>query len=58
MQPANPSFGAFYQGCYLFPGKLQAIRSQYPFIVVMILFTMASLYLVSLPGMEPVYVPG
>ncbi|MHC3437638.1 hypothetical protein ACYJ1Y_05920 [Natrialbaceae archaeon A-gly3] len=42
----------------LFPGKLQAIRSQYPFIVVMILFTMASLYLVSLPGMEPVYVPG
>ena len=40
----------------LFPGKLQAIRSQYPFILVMIFFTMASLYLVSLPGMEAVYV--
>jgi len=41
----------------LFPGKLQAIRSQYPFIIVMICFTMLSLYLVSLPAMEPVYVP-
>ncbi|WP_440764619.1 hypothetical protein [Natronorubrum sp. DTA7] len=42
----------------LFPGKLQAIRSQYPFIVVMIFFTMVSLYLVSVPATEPVYVPG
>ncbi len=41
----------------LFPGKLQAIRSQYPFIIVMIFFTMLSLYLVSLPAMDPVYVP-
>ena len=41
----------------LFPGKLQAIRSQYPFIMVMIVFTMLSLYLVSLPAMDPVYVP-
>jgi len=40
----------------LFPGKLQAIRSQYPFIIVMILFTMASLYLVSLPASDPIYV--
>lgn len=40
----------------LFPGKLQAIRSQYPFIIVMIFFTMASLYLVSLPATDPVYV--
>ncbi len=41
----------------LFPGKLQAIRSQYPFIIVMIFFTMVSLYLVSLPATEPPYVP-
>ncbi len=41
----------------LFPGKLQAIRSQYPFIIVMIVFTMVSLYLVSLPAFEPPYVP-
>ncbi|MFC4542302.1 hypothetical protein ACFO5R_10215 [Halosolutus amylolyticus] len=40
----------------LFPGKLQAIRSQYPFIVVMIFFTMVSLYLVSLPTMSPPFV--
>ncbi|QSW99189.1 hypothetical protein [Haloterrigena alkaliphila] len=42
----------------LFPGKLQAIRSQYPFVVVMIFFTVVSLYLVSLPAVEAVYVPG
>ncbi|WP_440771480.1 hypothetical protein [Natronorubrum sp. DTA28] len=42
----------------LFPGRLQAIRSQYPFIVVMIFFTTMSLYLVSAPATEPVYVPG
>ncbi|WP_265112230.1 hypothetical protein [Halosolutus halophilus] len=42
----------------LFPGKLQAIRSQYPFIVVMIFFTMVSLYLVSLPTVNPPYVAG
>jgi len=41
----------------LFPGKLQAIRSQYPLIVVMIVFTMASLYLVSQGTMSPPYVP-
>ncbi|WP_049914522.1 hypothetical protein [Haloterrigena salina] len=41
----------------LFPGKLQAIRSQYPFIVVMVFFTMISLYLVSVPGAEAAYVP-
>ena len=39
----------------LFPGKLQAIRSQYPFIIVMIFFTMVSLWLVSLPTVEPPY---
>ena len=42
----------------LFPEKLQAIRSQYPFIVVMIFFTMVILYLFSMPATEPVYVPG
>ncbi|WP_121744589.1 hypothetical protein [Natronorubrum halophilum] len=41
----------------LFPGKLQALRSQYPFIIIMILFTVVSLYLVSLPSMAAVYVP-
>ncbi|WP_049924646.1 hypothetical protein [Halopiger djelfimassiliensis] len=41
----------------LFPGKLQAIRSQYPFIIVMVFFTMVSLYLVSLPSMGALYVP-
>lgn len=42
----------------LFPGKLQAIRSQYPLIVVMVFFTMVSLYLVSQGSMSPPYVPG
>ncbi|MFC4249438.1 hypothetical protein ACFOZ7_21315 [Natribaculum luteum] len=42
----------------LFPGRLQAIRSQYPLIVVMIFFTIVSLYLVSLPTVSPPYVPG
>lgn len=41
----------------LFPGKLQAIRSQYPLIVVMVFFTMVSLYLVSQGTMSPPYVP-
>ncbi|QLG48832.1 hypothetical protein [Natrinema halophilum] len=41
----------------LFPGKLQAIRSQYPLIVFMVFFTMVSLYLVSQGTMSPPYVP-
>lgn len=41
----------------LFPGKLQAIRSQFPLIVVMVFFTMVSLYLVSQGTMDPPYVP-
>ena len=41
----------------LFPGKLQAIRSQYPLIVVMVFFTMVSLYLVSQGTMNPPYIP-
>ncbi|QCS41672.1 hypothetical protein [Natrinema versiforme] len=41
----------------LFPGKLQAIRSQFPLIIVMVFFTMVSLYLVSQGTMDPPYVP-
>lgn len=37
----------------LFPGRLQAIRSQYPFIVVMVFYTMTSLWLVSQPTQSP-----
>lgn len=33
----------------LFPGRLQAIKSQYPFIAVMITYTVISLWLLSLP---------
>ena len=33
----------------LFPGRLQAIRSQYPFIAVMVFYTMTSLWVVSRP---------
>lgn len=35
-----------------FPGRLQAIRSQYPFVLLMVGFTMASLYIVSLPTVQ------
>lgn len=41
----------------LFPSKLQAIRSQYPLIMIMIFFTMVSLYLVSQGTISPPYVP-
>jgi hypothetical protein len=33
----------------LFPGRLQAIRSQYPFIAVMVFYTMTSLWLLTQP---------
>jgi hypothetical protein len=33
----------------LFPSRLQAIRSQYPFIAVMVVYTMISLWIVSRP---------
>jgi len=33
----------------LFPGRLQAIRSQYPFIAVMVVYTMTSLWIVAQP---------
>ncbi|WP_254768520.1 hypothetical protein [Salinilacihabitans rarus] len=41
-----------------FPGRLQAIRSQYPFVAVMVCYTAASLWLLSLPTAAPPYVGG
>ncbi|AUV80760.1 hypothetical protein C2R22_03065 [Salinigranum rubrum] len=38
----------------LFPGRLQPIRSQYPFVVVMIVYTMTSLWIVAQPFAAPV----
>lgn len=40
----------------VFPGRLQAVRSQYPFVVVMVLYTMTSLWIVSAPSAAPPYV--
>ena len=37
----------------LFPSRLQAIRSQYSFVVVMMLYTALSLWLISLPTTSP-----
>jgi hypothetical protein len=42
----------------LFPGRLQAIRSQYPFVVVMIGYTAVSLWLLTMPTAQPPYVAG
>ncbi|WP_115862582.1 hypothetical protein [Halorussus litoreus] len=40
----------------VFPGRLQAVRSQYPFVIVMVLYTMTSLWIVSAPSAEPPFV--
>jgi hypothetical protein len=40
----------------VFPGRLQAVRSQYPFVVVMVLYTMTSLWIVSAPSATPPFV--
>ena len=40
----------------VFPGRLQAIRSQFPFVLVMILYTTLSLWLLSMPSVEPAFV--
>lgn len=40
----------------VFPSRLQAIRSQYPFVAVMVLYTMTSLWLVSMPTAEAAFV--
>lgn len=39
-----------------FPDRLQAIRSQYPFVLTMIAATVASIWLLSLPTAPPPYV--
>ncbi|RLM57638.1 hypothetical protein DVK02_05140 [Halobellus sp. Atlit-31R] len=39
----------------LFPSRLQAIRSQYPFVFVMIGYTAVSLWLISLPSTTPAF---
>jgi hypothetical protein len=38
----------------LFPGRLQPIQSQYPFVVVMVVYTMTSLWIVAQPFAAPV----
>ncbi|WP_313693283.1 hypothetical protein [Halorarum halobium] len=38
----------------VFPGRLQPIRSQYPFIVLMILYTMTSMWILTQPFVQPV----
>ena len=38
----------------LFPGRLQPIQSQYPFVVVMVAYTMTSLWIVAQPFAAPV----
>ena len=39
----------------LFPSRIQAIRSQYSFVVVMMLYTALSLWLISLPTTPPAF---
>jgi len=39
----------------LFTGRLQPLRSQYPFIVAMVLYTMTSLWIVTQPSAAPPY---
>lgn len=40
----------------LFPGRLQAIRSQYPFVAAMVVYTMVSLWVVTRPEVPPPYI--
>ncbi|WP_254537713.1 hypothetical protein [Halomarina litorea] len=40
----------------VFAGRLQPIRSQYPFILVMVFYTMTSMWIVSQPYVAPPYV--
>nr|WP_227355952.1 hypothetical protein [Haladaptatus salinisoli] len=39
-----------------FPSRMQAIQSQYPFVLVMISYTVISLWLISLPTASPAFV--
>ncbi|MDS0299355.1 hypothetical protein NDI76_11440 [Halogeometricum sp. S1BR25-6] len=41
----------------LFPSRLQAIESQYPFVFVMMAYTAVSLWLISLPTASPPFLP-
>ncbi|RDI72682.1 hypothetical protein [Halopelagius longus] len=41
----------------LFPSRMQAIRSQFPFVFVMVGYTAASLWLISLPTAQPPFLP-
>ncbi|WP_254547274.1 hypothetical protein [Halomarina pelagica] len=38
-----------------FPSRMQAIKSQYPFVIVMIGYTITSLWLISLPTASPAF---
>ena len=38
-----------------FPSRLQAVRSQYPFIGAMVVYTMVSLWIVAAPSLTPPY---
>ncbi|UPV99563.1 hypothetical protein M0R88_13680 [Halorussus gelatinilyticus] len=49
-------WGAHASAYEVFPGRLQAVRSQYPFVVVMVLYTMTSLWIVSAPSAAPPFV--
>ncbi len=40
----------------LFTGRLQPIRSQYPYIAIMVAYTMVSLWIVAQPSLTPPYV--
>ncbi|KAB1191194.1 MULTISPECIES: hypothetical protein [Haloferax] len=44
---------AHSQAYRAFPSRLQAVRSQFPFVAVMILYTILSLWLISLPTASP-----
>ncbi|WP_430639571.1 hypothetical protein [Haloferax volcanii] len=44
---------AHSQAYRTFPSRLQAVRSQFPFVAVMILYTILSLWLISLPTANP-----
>lgn len=39
----------------LFPGRLQPLRSQYPFVIVMVFYTMTSMWIVAQPFTPPPY---
>lgn len=39
----------------LFPGRLRPVRSQYPFVVVMVFYTMTSMWIVAQPYAEPAF---